>query len=267
MAEFKKSVITEKGLALIQKTQMREIKLEFAYIRTGAGVYDESEDLKNITALKDVRQEFKISSIAAHDEKTTRLSTAITNEELQQGYFIGEIAVYAVDPDEGEILYSISVTYPGKADYLPAYNGNAPVRIYLDTYQAVSDSANVTIHADTGAYALAKDLEELQKTIELLKEQISAGSFGSKVLIGPADTPLDKGDTLFIVEGIPEAFRAAAFTNVSFGEAPQAGAEYWADMEAAGESDAAAGVSIINGKLAVSSEQDAPKDAAFLAKI
>lgn len=84
------------------------------------------------------------------------------------------------------------------------------------------------------------------------------------VKIGAADTPLDKGDTLFIVEGMPVSFRAAAFDNLDFGSSPPEHGDYWAGANLPRKSEEP---HITNGKLAVSTEQDAPKDTAFLAKI
>lgn len=84
------------------------------------------------------------------------------------------------------------------------------------------------------------------------------------VKIGAADTPLDKGDTLFVVEGMPVTFRAAAFDNLDFGSSPPEHGDYWAGANPPRKSEEP---HITNGKLAVSTEQDAPKDTAFLAKI
>lgn len=86
------------------------------------------------------------------------------------------------------------------------------------------------------------------------------------VKIGAADTPLDKGDTLFVVEGMPVSFRAAAFDNLDFGSSPPENGEYWAGANPP-ITRKSEEPHIINGKLAVSTEQDAPKDTAFLAKI
>lgn len=273
MAQFRKAVITEKGLALIQKTQIQEIQLEFTKIATGAGEYTETEELREAISLKDKRQEFDISSFSVKDPKTVKMSAAITNMDLTQPYFISEIGVFALDPDEGEILYSLAVAYPGKADYLPAYNGSVPVSIYLDTYQSVSDSENVTIRENVGTYALAKDLSALQEQVKLLQEQLNAMSRG-KVRIGPADTKLDPGDTLFIVDGMmPVNFEAASYSNIVFSSSPPEGEseKYWADTGgdniSPGTENSADDVLITNGKLAVSQEADAPVDTAFLAKI
>lgn len=166
MAQFRKAVITQKGLALLQKTQMQSIKLEFIKIATGSGEYEEEENLDNVVSLKQKVQEFPFSSVSVEDEQTVKLVTVISNEELDTAYYLREIGVYAKDPDEGEILYSLAVAYPGKADYLPAYDGMAPVTIGLDTYQSVSNSSNVTIQGGTGAYASAEDLEAVAAKLQ-----------------------------------------------------------------------------------------------------
>lgn len=158
MALFRKNVITRKGVALLQKTQMQSIKLEFTRIATGSGQYGEDELLDEAVGLKTLMQQFSISSVTVVDTQTVKLAAVISNLELIQPYYMGEIGVFAIDPDEGEILYSLAVAYPGKADYFPAYDGSTPVSIGLDTYLVVSNTGNVTIRADPGAYASAKDL-------------------------------------------------------------------------------------------------------------
>lgn len=172
MAQFRKAVVTEKGLALILKTQIQSIKLEFSKIVTGSGEYAEDETLNDVAALKQPMQEFGISSVDMVDPKTVKLTTALTNEGLEKAYFMREIGLYAVDPDEGDILYSLSVAYPGKADYLPEYQGGMPVNIYLDTYQSVSDSENVIIRAEAGTYALAQDFNDLKHRVDTMQEAI-----------------------------------------------------------------------------------------------
>lgn len=172
MAQFRKAVITQQGIALIQKVQTQNIKLEFTKIATGSGEYAEDEALDGSVGLKQQIQEFMISSSSVVDPQTIKLVSVISNEDLLTAYYLREIGVYANDPDDGEILYSLAVAYPDKADYIPAYDGTTPVTIGLDTYQSVSNSDNVTIRASTGAYAAAADLEALA---EKLQEHIDTG--------------------------------------------------------------------------------------------
>lgn len=260
MAQFKKAVITQKGLALIQKTQMQSIKLEFSKIVTGSGEYSEDEELGDLENLKEKKQEFPISSITVIDIKTVKLVSVLSNADLKEPYYVGEIGIFANDPDEGEILYSLAVAYPGKADYLPAYDGFAPITIGLDTYQKVSSSENVTIRADTGAYAAAKDLEELKKRLDLLEKR-------NNILIGPESTEIRPGETLFVIEEIPK-FEEAAFTNMEFGTAQPDDVENWGETYRnvnAQESKVQARYGPLEGKLTVGDQPD--HDTVFFANI
>lgn len=250
MAQFRKAVITQKGLALLQKTQMQNIKLEFSKIVSGSGSYTEDEVLDGATALKQQMQEFPFSSVNIVDPQTIKLVSVISNEGLQSAYYIREIGVYATDPDEGEILYSLAVAYPDKADYMPAYDGAAPVTIGLDTFQAVSNSENVTIRADTGAYASAEDLKMLTERFEAFVKN------NPRVMFGSVDTEIDNNTVLFITdeEQAVGDFSGASYTNMIIASEPPESGENWAQTD-----------TIVSGKLAVSEKE--PADAAFFAKI
>lgn len=171
MARFKKAVITEKGLALVTKVQMGSTTLKFTKIATGAGSYGD-EDVGNRTELKDKKQEFSLSSISVVDNDTVKLRAVISNAGLETGYYIREIGLFAQDPDDGEILYSLAVAYDGQWDYLPAESEVSPATINLDTFSSVANASTVTIQGGTGAYASAEDLENLA---EKLQEHIDTG--------------------------------------------------------------------------------------------
>ena len=171
MARFKKAVITEKGLALVTKVQMGSTTLKFTKIATGAGSYGD-EDVGNRTELKDKKQEFSLSSISVVDNDTVKLRAVISNAGLETGYYIREIGLFAQDPDDGEILYSLAVAYDGQWDYLPAESEVSPATINLDTFSSVANASTVTIQGGTGAYASAEDLENLA---EKSQEHIDTG--------------------------------------------------------------------------------------------
>lgn len=175
MAQFRKAMITIQGIELIQKTQLQDVKLEFSKIVVGSGEYAETEDLSARTVLKEPVQEIPISSFTVENSQTVKLSAVISNVDILQPYYIREIGVFALDPDKGEILYSLAAAFPGKADYLPAYDGIAPITIGLTTFSVVSNTENVTIRADTGAYASAADLEQLKEKVDGLADEVAEG--------------------------------------------------------------------------------------------
>ena len=133
--------ITTKGLNLRARAEAEELVLQFTKVAIGNGDYDGSEDLMSLADLKSKKQELGINS-KTYEENTISLKTVVANTDLEEGYYIKEIGVYAQDPEEGEILYSISIAMDDKWDYLPAEEwGPASIQYSLDT--AISNADQV----------------------------------------------------------------------------------------------------------------------------
>ena len=245
MARFKKAVITEKGLSLVTKVQTGSTTLKFTKIETGSGNYGD-EDVSMQTGLREKKQEFSLSSISVVDNDTVKIRTVISNAGLTEGYYIREIGLFAQDPDEGEILYSLAVAYYEQWDYLPAESEVSPATINLDTFSSVANASTVTIQGGTGAYASAEDLEALRKLVE---EHY-------KVIFGPETTQIENGTILFCTgEETENQFRNAGFTNLYMGDQPPDGENtIWAKPD-----------NMVTGDLTVS--EDESTDTVFLAKI
>lgn len=165
MALFYAAVMTNDGAALLAAALAGTAKIEFTTLVAGDGEYTEGERsvaaLQARTALKSQKQSVAFSSIVVESDTSVHLTAALDNEELLAGYYVNEVGLYAVDaldPDAVPVLYSISVAQV--ADYMPPYNGLTPTTIVQEYYATVDNSANVTIEAGAGAYALADDLAD-----------------------------------------------------------------------------------------------------------
>ncbi len=165
MAQFYAAVMTNDGAALLAAALAGTAKIEFTTLVAGDGEYTEGERavsaLQQRTALKSQKQSVAFSSIVVESDTSVHLTAALDNEELLAGYYVNEVGLYAVDAlDENAtpVLYSISVAQV--ADYMPPYNGLTPTTIVQEYYATVDNSANVTIEAGAGAYALADDLAD-----------------------------------------------------------------------------------------------------------
>ena len=163
---FYKAVITSKGLALDAKIKAGQTTAAFTRVKLGDGTYGEQEDLKGATNLKNTRNEFGISSIKVIDENTVRIRIVTNNSSLNSGYYISELALFATDPDEGEILYSISLGVPEKMDYQPSETEMFNATATIDMLTSISDAETANIQTGTGAAASAEDLAELETRIE-----------------------------------------------------------------------------------------------------
>ena len=164
MAEFRRAVITEKGLALLAKAQADEVPISITKAVSGSGEYTDSESLIERTGLKEPQQEFAPTSIVRRNDTTVLVRFSITNappgESLEHGYYVREVGIYADDPDEGEILYSIAIAGEGTCDYLPAYGGTLPTTIGVSFVIEVANADTVIIQTDISAYALAEDVRD-----------------------------------------------------------------------------------------------------------
>lgn len=163
---FYKAVITSKGLALDAKIKAGQTTAAFTRVKLGDGTYDGQEDLKGAANLKNTRNEFGISSIKVIDENTVRIRIVTNNSSLNSGYYISELALFATDPDEGEILYSISLGVPGKMDYQPSKTEMLNATATIDILTSISDAETANIQTGTGAAASAEDLAELETRIK-----------------------------------------------------------------------------------------------------
>ena len=168
MANFNTAIITEKGINLLAKAG--ETTIEFTRAATGDGAYTDEEVLSERTSLKAQKQEFPISSVSVLDESTVYLRFIISNSQntvnLENGYYIKEVGIFANDPDEGEILYAITTAVTDQWDYLPKYNELMPSVITMEFYTKVNNSDKVCIKAGCGAYATADDVIDIQNAMK-----------------------------------------------------------------------------------------------------
>lgn len=159
---FNEAVITTAGLALDAKIRAGEAVAKFTNIKLGDGQYSGTEDLNEATALKSVRQTFGVSSIKRTNETTVRLRIIADNGGMADGYYISELGVYAEDPDDGEILYSIATGMTGKMDYQPSEEELEGATSTIDIFTSVSNAESAIISTGTGAAASAEELADLE---------------------------------------------------------------------------------------------------------
>ena len=154
MTNFIGTQLTKKGLALIAKSGLT---VTFTKAETGSGTYDEKEDISTMTELKEKKQSFSINSALKKTETQANVKFVVSNKELTGGYLFTEIGLYALDPDEGEILYAVCYSTPKNATELQAYNGVFEASVIMSLLVDISNDGNVVIDPQ-GVYALEEDL-------------------------------------------------------------------------------------------------------------
>ena len=196
MLNWNIGVLTKKGKALLAKAQAGRCGIEIVKAQSGNGVYNSQESLDQSISLKSAKQTFAITKFSSSSDAAIVLKIVMNNVDLREGYDITEFGVFAKDPDEGEILYSIATAET--SDRMPAYNGISPCVINMSYCIEVLDSKKVTIN-NAGALALQADLEKLVARVTRI-EQSKAKLLGARRKCNSSSTAWERfGDTADMV--------------------------------------------------------------------
>lgn len=137
--------LTVKGVLLLSKAQTG-IDLNFSRCAFGDGILPSGVNLAYLTELINEVQSTDIKSITIEGNNAI-ISTLLTNDGLNDGYRVREIGLFAIDPDDGEILYAVG-NAGSKYDYLPKYESNAVIEFPYDIIAIVGPNANISATLD-----------------------------------------------------------------------------------------------------------------------
>ncbi|MCD8294691.1 MAG: phage tail protein [Clostridia bacterium] len=183
---FKEAALTAKGIALLAKAQAGQCTIGLTKAAAGAGEYGDDDELLQLTALKDQRQEFELINVTTQNETNVYVKFIMSNQQdsgnLASGYYVKEIGIFADDPDEGEILYAVAVAETDQWDYMPAYNDLLPATITVEFLIEVANASEVTITSNGIAYAPADEFYELEEDVEELHAQATDAQLAAQVL-------------------------------------------------------------------------------------
>lgn len=197
MLTWNPSKLTTKGKALLAKAQAGKCTIKITKAQTGSGQYSSGEATDTRTSLKTPVQTLPIHSKEIQNGSTLVLKIAITNKTsdtdyLRSGYEIREFGIFAQDPDDGEILYSIATA--STSDYMPAYNNVIPSVISMSYYLEVANASNVTI-VTAGGLALQSDLEALADRVTVI-EQSAVKKYGARKKVGQSSCGAESWERL-----------------------------------------------------------------------
>ena len=167
--------LTLKGRNLLAKIVAANRPLTLSNIGLGDGLQEENE---SVTTLVNEIMKKEIESCKYNEnEGQYYVRRVFTNEELDEGFYIREVGIYAIDPDEGEILYAYTNGGENGVDYFAPGTGKVIIKeiIEMATRFGNAEEINITIDPSV-ALVTNKEFEEYKKTnkedINNLQEQI-----------------------------------------------------------------------------------------------
>lgn len=184
MGAFKSAVVTAKGQALLAKVITGTANFKFTSIKISENAL--GNDLVNITDIGTVKQVAENLSVIRHSDTEVKVSASLSNVKLSAGYYVRNIGLYAMDPEEGEILYSVSVADESTvmADWMPVFNGVGVSNIVIELITAVATTPDVNIEMDTTAGATVAQVLALQSQLDDMKTFVgyeSADVYGVEI--------------------------------------------------------------------------------------
>lgn len=166
---MKNLIITEQGEELVAKLIAGEEDATFTKICTSDDDLS-TVDLKKVTVIENIKQTSLIASVKKLDEATIELLAAVENTNLNEGYYIRTLGVYALDSKGNEILYAISIE--DNPDYIPAFNGKNVSGISYTLNVRVDNSNNIVMEVNPAATPTIEQVQEITKDIGKIKQEI-----------------------------------------------------------------------------------------------
>ena len=134
----------------------------------GAGT-TAAESLAALTDVKDQKQTLKILGIEDATDSTgndagKRIKIQITNEDVETGYILHQVGIYAKLADGEETL--LIIMQDDRGVEIPSHTENSDFEIELYGIMAISNVANIEVTADPNAVASVKMVNDTKKALQ-----------------------------------------------------------------------------------------------------
>lgn len=157
MAKFNKAVITKRGDNEIARAVSNLDTITFTRIGISSTVYDYST-LKDLTKIAEVSS-IPINNVTKKDTNYVNITAILTNENLQNGYYIETLGLFAKNKAGEEYLYSL--TTAEVSDFIPADRNITKSKIYIDFVSYVGASQNVDVKTNMQGILYREDIENV----------------------------------------------------------------------------------------------------------
>ncbi len=173
-------VLTAKGRALLGKLMQGRCTTTFSNVKVSSIRYTKAQ-LSTVNTLPAIWKQAAVTKLLIVDSSTVQIEASMDNMDLTEDKVIGTVGLYAMDPDEREILYALASVEDGSI--LPAFAGEkTAVGLAFRFDIAVSDSAKIDVKVDPNGYATVRDARALRAALMALAEAVASGNVGEDLV-------------------------------------------------------------------------------------
>lgn len=181
--------ITVKGRNLLAKIVADNIPLTLSNIGLGDGLQEENEEV-TILANEIMKKEIE-SCKYSEKEGQYYIRRVFTNADLEEGFYIREVGIYAIDPDEGEILYAYTNAGENGVDYFAPGKGKVIVKEIIEMATKFGNAENITVVIDPSiALVSENEFEEYKNSNKVntdnLQKQVTKNTTDLNDLANPS---------------------------------------------------------------------------------
>ncbi len=166
--------ITSRGLRLITKLVAAKSQMEFTNVKVGTGILAEGDNPYELTHLVQYKMDGMIAGYGFDEAAMDAyVVMQLSNNQVETGFVMTEVGLYAMDPDIGEILYGYLDLSKDPNYIMPAENGRAKtvqIKLHVIVGEVKEIKASVSPLSQVTREELEKELEKLyrSKNIALL---------------------------------------------------------------------------------------------------
>ncbi|WP_068775786.1 phage tail protein [Paenibacillus sp. FJAT-26967] len=165
--------MTNKGISLQAKAQAGK-PLKYTRFVLGDGQLA-GQSIAALAKVISAKMTIEVSRLKMNPPKQAIIGFVLSNQDVANGFYFRELGLYALDPDEGEILYWYA-NAGETADYIPPANGSDVIAKNFDVSVFVGQAANVSaIINNSLVYATQDDLSDAELRIKQYTDQQIAG--------------------------------------------------------------------------------------------
>ncbi|MCY7486427.1 tail fiber protein [Paenibacillus alvei] len=159
MSSFGAKGLTNKGISLQAKAQAGT-ELKYTKFVLGDG-HLAGQSIATLTNVISAKKPADVTRLKMTPPSQVKIGFILSNQDVTSGFYFRELGLYAMDPDEGEILYWYANSGE-TADYIPPKGGSDVIAKNFDALVFVGQTANVTaIINESMVYATHDDVAKV----------------------------------------------------------------------------------------------------------
>lgn len=148
------------GIALIAKVLAGRCQMHYTRVAAGKGTIPDDETPKTITEPPDYVMDAMISSVTNPVDGECQVSVQINSANVETGFYVTGLLLYAEDPDEGEIPFTY-LSLENEPEWIRPASSIVGKLAHFDIIAAVGDVDTVTATIDPDTLVTLESVQQL----------------------------------------------------------------------------------------------------------